>query len=132
MPGGMPTIETTWDTDFWYTVLQGVTLWSNLYNPLGSDYTMNFSMALASETRQITVPVNEIPEIYNISGQYMRGGVEGPMQTSGSSMEFWGKKMFTLMPEMVGDTISIKSETVFAYDSSEIERFTNEIKVIIQ
>ena len=131
-PGSIPTIKTEWDSNFWYTNLGGVILWSNLYNPLGSDYTMNFSMALASETRQITVSLNEVPEIYNITGQYIREGSKGPMQTSGSGVDFWGKKMFTLMPEMVGDTIQITANTVFAYDSGKSEEFFNEINLIIE
>ena len=132
MPGGVPTIRTSWDTNFWYTVIEGVKLLSNVYNPLQSDYTMNFSMVLPTETREINVPVSEISEIYNISGQYMREGKEGPMQYTGVNSKFYSKKMFTLMPEMVGDTISITAESVFAYDSSKKESYINEIKVIIQ
>ena len=35
---GVPLASTDWDTDYWYTITDGLYMWSSLYNPLASSY----------------------------------------------------------------------------------------------
>jgi len=130
--GAGPMIKTEWDSNYWFTAVNGITMWSSLYNPLGSNYSANFTFAYASETREITVDLGEVEEIFNLSGRYMRDESIGSMPETMSTRTYKSKKPFIFLEGMKGDTLDVYAYTTYAWDSPKAEQIESVIKVILQ
>ena len=130
--GTLPLIETAWDTDYWYRIAGEVVMISNLYNPLGSDYTYGFTVVYPSETREVAIDVSTINELHNLSGRYMRDNVKGPLPETSSTVKYTSSKSFVYLPEMKKDTVTIDAFTSFAWDSPLRVNLENQIKVILE
>ena len=129
--GTIPMIKSFWDTSYWYTVSEGITLWASSYSPFG-DFTNNFTYAIANNTYQIIIPrIEEVYEIYNLSGQFMRNGELGPDKYTFVGSSYKSKLVCKMMKEQVGDTITIWNKSFFGYDRTP-EEVSAEIKVIIE
>lgn len=127
----IPMIKSTWDSSVWY-IPGEISLWSSSYSPFG-DFTNNFSYAIANNTYQIVIPrLDEINEIMNISGRYMRNGIMGPRTSTHSTPTYYTKQPMMLSRDMVGDTIQVWNESYFAYDSSQMEEILTTIDIIIE
>ena len=138
--GGQPYITTEYSTDTWLINLGEYKLWSSRYNPLGSDYTQNFQMALANEVVEVSIPSSEITEMMNMSGQYYRecfssGCGLGPEPKVRANVGHRSKAIFTYFPEQaqVHDTITVQLKTWFGSSEMFYEDIIvkNEIKIIL-
>ena len=130
--GTLPFITTQWDSNYWFRIVGEVVMLSNLYNPLGSDYTYGFSVRYPSETREVTIDVSTIDELLNLSGRVMRDNTKGPMPSTKSTTKYTTSKPFVFLPQMVGDTIQITAYTDFAWDSDMPVEVENTINVILK
>ena len=134
-----PNIQTTYTTDTWMLAKDGYRFWSSRYNPLGSDYTMNFQRAIADTMVVVSILPSEVKEMTNVSGQYYRdcynpGCGLGPEPRVFSSVPHKSKAQFIYMPDMarVNDTISIDYTTTFSKNNGlETEIVESNIKVIL-
>ena len=114
---GVPNVTADWTTNYWYTMVDGLYMWSSLYNLLDSSYNQNFTYATASETRLTSIPdVAELDEVMNISGQYMRNGDLGPVPTTYFNKDLRTRQMMALNPEMVGEVIEITADVFIGED----------------
>jgi len=124
--GAGPDITTEWDSNYWFTAIDGITMWSSLYNPLGSNYSANFTFAYASETVSRTVDLGEIEEMFNLSGRYLRDNSLGPIPTTKSNAQYKSKKPYIFIEGMRGDTLTVYTNTSYAGEL-EIEKSMNVI-----
>lgn len=130
--GNIPLIESQWDTNMWYTLVDGIVMWTSRYSPFG-EFTANFSFSIPTSTNPIVIPsVSDLNELQNASGQYMRNGVKGPVISTSPNVDFVGKQNFFFLPEMIGDTLVIENRTEFAYGSEASEAVKKTIKVILE
>jgi hypothetical protein len=130
--GNIPLIESQWDTNMWYTLVDGIVMWTSRYSPFG-EFTANFSFSIPTSTNPIVIPsVSDLNELQNASGQYMRNGVKGPVISTSPNVDFVGKHNFFFLPEMIGDTLVIENRTEFAYGSEVSETVKKTIKVILE
>ena len=120
-------IETEWDSNYWFTAINGVTMWTSFYNPLTSNYSQDLSFIFATETTEITITLGEIEEILNLSGRYLREDSLGPKITTRSNKNYKSKKSFIFLKEMIGDTVTIFIKTNYA----NLQEIEETIKVIL-
>ena len=128
----IPLIESQWDTNMWYTLVDGTVMWTSRYSPFG-DFTANFSFSIPTSTQPVVIPsVSDLNELQNASGQYMRNGKRGPAVSTSPHVDYVGKQNFFFLPEMIGDTLVIENRTIFAYGSDVSESVKKTIKVILE
>ena len=133
-----PDIVTEYTSDKWMLAKDGFSFWSSRFNPLGSDFTNNFRTAIADTMVVVSIPLSEITELVNASGQYYRdcnseGCGLGPEPRSFSGVGFTTKAQFLYFPEMavVHDTIRTSFTTIFYNENFKEEIVETELKIIL-
>ena len=114
---GVPIVTADWDTNYWYTLQDGIYMWSSLYNLLDSSFNQNFTYAIASETYQVQIPdVAELDEVMNADGSFMRNGEFHDNAYTQFNTDLRTRQMFALNENMVGVPITITAEVSVGED----------------
>lgn len=133
-----PWIKTEYTTDTWLVAKDGYRMWSSRYNPLGSDYTQNFQMAIADTMVVVTIPKSEVQEMNNMSGQYYRDCYNpscglGPKPKIQPGLSHRSKALLTYFPEqaLVHDTVQVFFKSTFRPEGEEGVVVRDTINIIL-
>jgi len=110
----IPTIRSTFITDWWYT-LGTAGLMSSYYSPFGQ-WTQGFRRVIANTHVQLQIEINT-NEVFNASGAFTRDGELQGIPTSYSRADNTTQVVMQNFREMDNDTITLVFETEFAYDN---------------
>lgn len=114
---GVPLASADWDTDYWYTMVGDIYMWSSLYNPLGSDSNQNFTYRIASETRQTQVPAQAVENhLMNADGSFIRDGEFHDNAYTQFNTKLSTRQMFALNENMIGVPITITAQVSLGED----------------
>lgn len=109
----IPTIRSTFITDWWYT-LGTAGLMSSYYSPFGQ-WTQGFRRAIANTHVQLQIEINT-DEVFNSSGAFTRDDELQGVPVSHSRDDNTTQVVLQHFREMENDTITLVYETEFAYD----------------
>ena len=113
---GIPTIRSTFITDWWYT-LGTAGLMVSYYSPWGT-WTQGFRQAIANIHQQLRITINT-DEVFNSSGAFTRDGQLQGVASSHSRNDNTTQVVLQHFRDMENDTITLVYETEFAYDSED-------------